>query len=65
MTADEISAHWITGSAAAAILGHKPSGLWWHRQKQRVRFVLLQPATYLYSKADIQALAQARTEKKP
>ena len=63
MTADEISAHWLTGSAAAAALGLRPSAIFWQREKQRVRFVLLPPKTYLYSKADIQALAQARSEK--
>ena len=63
MTADEISAHWITGSAAAAQLGLRPSAIFWQRAKQRVRFVLLPPKTYLYWKPDIQALAHARSEK--
>ena len=60
MTPDDLTAHWITGSAAAAALGLRPSAIFWQRKKQRVRFVLLPPKTYLYNRADIEAFKETR-----
>ena len=63
MTADDLTAHWLTSQQVAAELQITQSRLFQLRLAQRIPVTRLGKSTHLYRRADIEAFKKSRTEK--